>query len=192
VMTIPILEGLDGVQKMSKSLNNYVGIADSPDDMFGKIMSISDDLMWRYFELLSFRPMLEIEQWREDCRQGVNPRNYKVKLAQEIITRFHHVQAAEKALENFDARFQGLPPSTIENINLYITDNYCSISWVLREAGLTTSSSKAIQLINQYAVKIDNEKISDPKLTIPIGSSHIFQVGKRKFTQVSIHKIIKE
>ena len=188
VMTIPILEGLDGVQKMSKSLNNYVGIADSPDDMFGKIMSISDDLMWRYFELLSFRPMLEIEQWREDCRQGVNPRNYKVKLAQEIITRFHHVQAAEKALENFDARFQrGALPDNIDEVELIISESSCLITWLLKEAGLTSSSSEAIRMINQGAVKIDGEKVSDAKLTIPIGSSQVLQVGKRKFARVSIH-----
>jgi len=187
VMTMPILEGLDGVQKMSKSLNNYVGIADSPDDMFGKIMSISDDLMWRYFELLSFRPMLEIEQWREDCQQGANPRNYKVKLAQEIITRFHNIQAAEKALENFDARFQrGALPDTMDEVELIVSESSCLITWLLKEAGLTSSSSEAIRMINQGAVKIDGEKLTDPKLAIPVGSSQVLQVGKRKFARVTV------
>jgi len=122
VITVPILEGLDGVQKMSKSLNNYIGIADAPDDMFGKIMSISDELMWRYFELLSFRPMDEIAQWNQECQQGANPRNYKVKLAQEIIARFHDQAAAEKALENFEAQFKrGAIPDDIQEIELTAT-----------------------------------------------------------------------
>jgi len=117
VLTMPILEGLDGVQKMSKSLNNYIGIADSPDDMFGKIMSISDNLMWRYFELLSFRPMAEIDGWKQACKDGVNPRNYKVSLAQEIIERFHDEAAAKKALENFEARFQrGAMPEEMDEL----------------------------------------------------------------------------
>ncbi len=121
VMTMPILEGLDGVQKMSKSLNNYIGIADSPDDMFGKLMSISDELMWRYYKLLSFRPMSEISSWHEQCQNGANPRDYKVKLAQEIIERFHDVSAAHKALENFEARFQrGAMPDEIDEMELKI------------------------------------------------------------------------
>ena len=121
VLTMPILEGLDGVQKMSKSLNNYIGIADAPDDMFGKIMSISDDLMWRYFELLSFRPMQEIEKWRAECQDGANPRNYKVSLGQEIVARFHGEQAATLALEEFEARFQrGALPDEMEEVQIKV------------------------------------------------------------------------
>ena len=187
VITMPILEGLDGVQKMSKSLNNYVGIADAPDDMFGKLMSISDELMWRYFELLSFRPMSEIKQWRQECEQGANPRNYKVKLAQEIIERFHTAQAAEKALENFEARFQrGALPDDITEISLPAEGGGYAITKLLKDAGLTDSTSEAMRMINQGAAKIDGEKITDTKLEMPVGSSHVYQVGKRKFAKVTI------
>lgn len=187
VMTMPILEGLDGVQKMSKSLNNYVGIADTPDDMFGKLMSISDELMWRYFELLSFRPMSEIKHWRQDCEQGANPRNFKVKLAQEIIGRFHNAEAAEKALENFEARFQrGALPDDLVEIELKTDANGYGIAKLLKDAGLTDSTSEAIRMINQGAVKIDGEKVSDTKLEIAAGSTHVYQVGKRKFAKVTI------
>ena len=174
VITMPILEGLDGVQKMSKSLNNYIGIADAADDMFGKIMSISDELMWRYFELLSFRPMADIKQWKLECEQGANPRNYKVKLAQEIIERFHDEQAAIKALESFEARFQrGALPDEIDEITLKIEGESYSIANILKDAGLTGSTSEAIRLINQGAVKIDGEKVSDTKLLIDSGAEHI-------------------
>jgi tyrosyl-tRNA synthetase len=187
VMTTPILEGLDGVQKMSKSLNNYIGIADSPDDMFGKIMSISDDLMWRYFELLSFRPMTDINAWREECKQGANPRNYKIKLAQEIIERFHNADAADKALESFEARFQrGAMPDEIDEIELSINTDSCGIANVLKDTGLTSSTSEAIRMINQGAVKIDGEKVSDPKMAIAVGTEHVYQIGKRKFARVRI------
>ena len=187
VITMPILEGLDGVQKMSKSLNNYIGIADAADDMFGKIMSISDELMWRYFELLSFRPMADIKQWKLECEQGANPRNYKVKLAQEIIERFHDEQAAIKALESFEARFQrGALPDEIDEITLKIEGENYSIANILKDAGLTGSTSEAIRLINQGAVKIDGEKVSDTKLLIDSGAEHIYQVGKRKFAKVKI------
>lgn len=187
VMTMPILEGLDGVQKMSKSLNNYIGIADSPDDMFGKLMSISDELMWRYYELLSFRPMSEISSWLEDCKQGANPRDYKVKLAQEIIERFHDAAAAHKALESFEARFQqGAMPDVIDELKVRIDGNTYSIANLLKDAGLTSSTSEAIRMINQGAVKIDGEKVSDPKLLIEAGSEHVYQVGKRKFMRVNL------
>lgn len=187
IITMPILEGLDGVQKMSKSLNNYVGIADSPDMMFGKLMSISDDLMWRYFELLSFRPLSEIAAWRQACRQGANPRNCKVKLAQEIIERFHDAESAKQALDNFEARFQrGAVPDNIEQIELQIDGEEWAISRLLKEAGLTSSTSEAIRMINQGAVKIDGEKISDSKLLIKARSEHVYQVGKRKFKQVKL------
>ncbi len=187
VMTMPILEGLDGVQKMSKSLNNYVGIADSADDMFGKLMSISDELMWRYFELLSFRPMAEIKLWAEECKQGANPRNYKVKLAQEIIERFHDVSAAVKALENFEARFQrGAMPDEMDELELKIDGASYGIANLLKDAGLTESTSEANRMIKQGAVKIDGEKVSDSKLEILAGAQHVYQVGKRKFARVKI------
>ncbi|MEI8208970.1 MAG: tyrosine--tRNA ligase [Methylococcales bacterium] len=187
VITMPILEGLDGVQKMSKSLNNYIGIADAADDMFGKIMSISDELMWRYFELLSFRPMAEIKQWKQTCDEGANPRNYKVKLAQEIIERFHDVDASIKALENFEARFQrGAIPDDIDEVVLKLAGDSYSIANVLKDGGLVGSTSEAIRLINQGAVKIDGEKVSDPKLLIEMGSDNVYQVGKRKFARIKI------
>lgn len=187
VMTMPILEGLDGVQKMSKSLNNYVGIADSADDMFGKLMSISDELMWRYFELLSFRPMIEINSWRDACKQGANPRDYKVKLAQEIIARFHDAAAANRTLENFEARFQrGAIPDDVKELELKIGSDSYGITNLLKETGLTSSTSEAIRMINQGAVKIDGEKISDPKLLLAVGVQHIYQVGKRKFMRVKL------
>lgn len=187
VMTMPILEGLDGVQKMSKSLNNYIGIADAADDMFGKLMSISDVLMWRYFELLSFRPMTEIKGWMQDCEQGANPRNYKVLLAQEIVERFHDKAAAEKALENFEARFQrGAIPDEMDEITVKGEESGCAIATLLKEAGLTASTSEAIRMINQGAVKIDGEKVSDAKLVLAVGSKQVYQVGKRKFARVEV------
>ena len=187
VITMPILEGLDGVQKMSKSLNNYIGIADTADDMFGKLMSISDELMWRYFELLSFRSMLEINAWIQECEQGANPRNYKVKLAQEIIERFHDAAAAIRALENFEARFQrGAMPEEMDELALKSeTGRYC-IANLLKDAGLVSGTSEAIRMINQGAVKIDGEKVSDPKLEILVGTENIYQVGKRKFARIKI------
>jgi len=187
VITMPILEGLDGVQKMSKSLNNYIGIADAADDMFGKLMSISDELMWRYFELLSFRPMAEIKLWMQECEQGANPRNYKVKLAQEIIERFHDSDAARKALENFEARFQrGAIPDEMDELEFKIEGSSYCIANLLKDAGLTVSTSEAIRLINQGAVKIDGEKVSDPKLEISVNAESVYQVGKRKFARVKI------
>ncbi|MDD5229154.1 MAG: tyrosine--tRNA ligase [Methylococcales bacterium] len=189
VMTMPILEGLDGVQKMSKSLNNYIGIADAPDEMFGKIMSISDELMWRYFELLSFRPMFEIAEWNEECQKGANPRDYKFKLAQEIIARFHDEAAAVKALENFEARFQrGAIPDEMPEVELKIAGENLGIANVLKDAELTSSTSEAIRMINQGAVKIDGEKVENPKLEIAAGSQHVYQVGKRKFARVTLSK----
>jgi tyrosyl-tRNA synthetase len=187
ILTMPILEGLDGVQKMSKSLNNYIGIADAPDDMFGKIMSISDDLMWRYFELLSFKPMAEIELWRQECRAGANPRDYKVGLGQEIVARFHGYQAAVDALEVFEARFQrGAMPDDMPEIQLIGDSNGMPVANLLKEAGLVASTSEALRMIKQGAVKIDSEKLEDPKLVLKMPSEHIYQVGKRKFAKVKI------
>ncbi len=191
VMTMPILEGLDGVQKMSKSLNNYIGIADAPDEMFGKIMSISDELMWRYFELLSFRPMAEIAHWNEECQKGANPRDYKFKLAQEIIARFHDEAAAVKALENFEARFQrGAIPDEMPEVELKIDGDNLAIANLLKDAELTSSTSESIRMINAGAVKIDGEKVDNPKLEIVADSQHVYQVGKRKFARVTIIKSV--
>ena len=187
VITMPILEGLDGVQKMSKSLNNYIGIADAPDDMFGKLMSISDQLMWRYFELLSFRPVAEIKSWINECEQGANPRTYKVKLAQEIVARFHTEADAIKALENFEARFQrGALPDDMPEVELKIEGNHYPIANLLKEAGLVSSTSEAIRMIGQGAVKIDGEKVIDAKIELAADEEHVYQVGKRKFARVKL------
>ncbi|GAB4265200.1 MAG: tyrosine--tRNA ligase [Methylomicrobium sp.] len=187
VITMPILEGLDGVQKMSKSLNNYIGVADAPDDMFGKIMSISDELMWRYFELLSFRSINEISRWRAECQEGKNPRDCKVSLAQEIIERFHGISAAKKALENFEARFQkGQMPEEMDELVLESGEDGYPIANLLKDAGLTSSTSESLRMIKQGAVKIDGEKLSDPKLSISKGAEHVYQVGKRKFARVKV------
>ncbi len=188
VMTMPILEGLDSVQKMSKSLNNYIGIADAPNEMFGKIMSISDELMWRYFELLSFRPMQEITEWNKECQQGANPRNYKVKLAQEIIARFHNQALAEKALKDFEAQFKrGAIPDDIPELELTAIDGGYAIALLLKDSGLTSSTSDSNRMVKQGAVKIDGEKLADGKLVVPAGTAHIYQVGKRKFAKVKIN-----
>jgi tyrosyl-tRNA synthetase len=187
VITMPILEGLDGEQKMSKSLNNYIGITDPADDMFGKIMSISDELMWRYFELLSFRPMHEIDQWKIKCEQGANPRDYKVKLAQEIIERFHGAVSANRALENFDARFRRgvLPGEMVEKILIANGDGY-PIANLLKDSGLASSTSEANRMIKQGAVKIDGEKVTDQKLLMPANTKHVYQIGKRRYARVEV------
>ncbi len=187
VITLPILEGLDGAQKMSKSLNNYIGINEPPDEMFGKLMSISDDLMWRYFELLSFRPSEEIEAFRQQVAAGTNPRDIKFLLAEEIVARFHDEAAARKAHENFIARFQkGAMPEDMPEITLTAPADGLPIGNLLKEAGLVGSTSEALRMIKQGAIRIDGEKVSDPKLTLPAGSTHVYQVGKRRFARVSL------
>jgi tyrosyl-tRNA synthetase len=187
VITLPILEGLDGVQKMSKSLNNYIAIADTPDDMFGKIMSISDDLMWRYLELLSFRPMSEIEQFKQDVVAGTNPRDIKFLLAEEIIARFHDQAAASKARQNFIDRFKkGKIPDEMDEYSLTASDGGLGIAYAVKDSRLTSSTGEAIRMIKQGAVKIDGEKISDTKMLIPAGKTYVIQVGKRKFARVTI------
>ncbi len=187
VITMPILEGLDGVQKMSKSLGNYIGITDAPDDMFGKIMSISDTLMWRYFELLSFRPMDEIQAFQKQVEEGANPRDIKFLLAQEIIARFHHEAAAVQAQENFIARFQkGAMPDEMPEKTLMLDDESLGIANLLRDAGLVQSTSEAMRMIKQNAVKIDGERISDRALQCMAGETHIYQVGKRRFARVTL------
>ncbi len=187
ILTMPILEGLDGVQKMSKSLNNYIAIADAPDEMFGKLMSISDDLMWRYFELLSFRPMIEVRRLKDGVAQGKNPRDVKFELAAEIIARFHDAGAARQAQENFIARFQkGAMPDDMPEVELVSVDGVIAIANLLKDAGLTDSTSEALRMIKQGAVKIDGEKIEDRALELAIGSEHVYQVGKRKFARVKV------
>jgi len=187
-LTMPILEGLDGVQKMSKSLNNYIGITDSPDDMFGKIMSISDELMWRYFELLSFRPMTEIESFKQQISAGDNPRDIKFLLAQELITRFHSASEADQAQQNFIARFQkGALPDDIEEIILNSENGQLGIAALLSAAGLVASNGEGFRMIKQGAVKIDGEKVLDKSLMLDQGFTGVVQVGKRRFAKVSIN-----
>jgi len=187
ILTMPILEGLDGVQKMSKSLNNYIGIDDAPNDMFGKIMSISDDLMWRYFELLSFRPMREIEQFRQDIGAGANPRDIKFLLAQEIISRFHDADAARAAKQDFITRFtKGALPDELPEIRLKLEHDKISIAALLKRAELTGSTSESFRMIQQGAVKLDGEKISDRGLELERGSVLVAQVGKRKFARITL------
>ncbi len=187
VITMPILEGLDGVQKMSKSLGNYIGISEAPDDMFGKLMSISDDLMWRYFELLSFRPMAEIEQFRQEVSAGKNPRDIKFLLCEEIIERFHDRDAAVRARDNFIARFQqGAMPDDMPEVELKTDGTSIAIANLLKEAGLVKSTSEALRMIKQGAVKIDGEKLTDAKFVIKPGTQHVYQVGKRRFARITI------
>ncbi len=186
-LTMPILEGLDGVQKMSKSLGNYIGITDAPDDMFGKLMSISDDLMWRYFELLSFRSMAEIGQFQKQVEEGANPRDIKFLLAEELITRFHDSTSATKARESFIARFQkGAMPDDMPEISLEAGADGLPIANLLKDAGLVNSTSDAMRMIKQGAVKIDGERVEDRDLKISTGSVAVFQVGKRRFARVTL------
>ena len=187
VITTPLLEGLDGVKKMSKSLGNYIGVDESPDEIFGKVMSISDELMWRYFELLSFRPMEEIEQFKADVAGGANPRDIKFHLGKEIVARFHDQAAAEKAQANFVSRFQkGAMPDEMPELELASKGGVILIANLLKEAKLTNSTSDALRMIKQGAVKIDGEKVSDGKLEIAAGNCAIYQVGKRKFAKVTV------
>ncbi len=189
VMTLPILEGLDGVQKMSKSLNNYIGINEPPEEMFGKIMSLSDELMWRYFDLLSFRSNSELEQLRRQVSEGANPRDIKFLLAEELVARFHTQQVASRAREAFIARFQrGALPDDIPERRLRAPAGGLPIANVLRDAGLTASTSEAMRLIRQGAIRIDGERIADPKRVIPPQSTHVYQVGKRRFARVSLEE----
>ncbi|MBD3610124.1 MAG: tyrosine--tRNA ligase, partial [Gammaproteobacteria bacterium] len=171
VLTMPILEGLDGVQKMSKSLNNYIGIADEPDEMFGKVMSISDDLMWRYFELLSFRPLEEIDGFRQQIEAGTNPRDIKFLLGEEIVARFHDEASATQARENFVARFQkGAMPDDIEELSLSAGGDGIGLPNLLKEAGLVSSTSEAMRMIKQGAVKIDGDKAESKDMVFSAGA----------------------
>jgi tyrosyl-tRNA synthetase len=187
VMTTPLLEGLDGVQKMSKSLDNYIGITDTPGEMFGKIMSISDDLMWRYFEVLSFRSLEDIAQLKKAVADGMNPRDAKFELGDEIVARFYDDAAAEDARQEFISRFQkGAMPDEIPDKALDSQDGQLGIAHLLKGAGLVSSTSEAFRMIKQGAVKIDGERVEDRGLQIEAGSTHIYQVGKRKFARVTL------
>jgi tyrosyl-tRNA synthetase len=186
ILTMPILEGLDGVQKMSKSLNNYIGINDSPKDIFGKLMSISDDLMWRYIELLSFRNVTEIDEWRQQVEQGRNPIEIKKEFAEEMVARFHGEQAGSDARLGFENQFKkGELPDDIPDLTLSVGAEGMLIANVLKEAGLTSSTSDAMRMIKQGAVKIDGEKVSDKSMLIQAGLEGVFQVGKRKFARIT-------
>lgn len=188
VITLPILEGLDGVQKMSKSLDNYIGITDAPQDMFGKLMSISDELMWRYLELLSARPLSEIETWRRAVAAGENPRDIKFRLAAELVTRFHDAAAAQRAQESFIARFRkGAMPDDMPRITLPPREGgSLPIANLLKDAQLVKSTSEALRQIGQGAVRVDGEKIDDRALSFASGTTHVYQVGKRRFARVTI------
>jgi tyrosyl-tRNA synthetase len=185
-LTMPILEGLDGVQKMSKSLGNYIGITDAPEEMFGKLMSVSDELMWRYFELLSFRGMDEIAGLRRAIEEGRNPRDVKFELGLELVGRFHSPQLAERAKQAFIDRFQkGALPGEMPEVDLDGGDGL-PIATVLKSSGLVQSTSEGLRMIKQGAVKIDGEKVSDRDLVLHVGTDVVCQVGKRRFAKVRV------
>ena len=187
--TLPLLEGLDGVKKMSKSLDNYIAIEDDPDDMFGKIMSISDDLMWRYFELLSFKDEEEITGLIKSQKEGLNPRDIKFLLAEEIVDRFHGEGSGNSAKGEFQSRFQkGNNPSDIKEITINLEGQSITLAKVLKEAKMVPSTSEALRLIKQGAVRIEGEKILDSKQEITLNSFLLYQVGKRKFSKIKIAK----
>ena len=187
ILTMPLLEGLDGVNKMSKSLGNYIGIDEAPNDIFGKVMSISDDLMWRYYELLSMKPLSEIAQLKEAMVAGENPRNIKVLLAKELVARYHNDAAAEQAEQDFVQRFQkNQIPDDMPEITLQADGAEMMIGHVLKAAGLVTTTSEAFRMMKQGAVKLDGEKIQDKGLALSKGIQCVCQVGKRKFARVKI------
>ncbi len=184
ILTVPLLEGLDGVQKMSKSLGNYIGITDAPNEMFGKLMSISDDLMWRYFELLSFRPWSEIEGFQSAISEGGNPRDIKFLLAEEIISRFHTSSEAERAKQDFIQRFQkNAIPDDMPELVIDLAEAM-PIANLIKQAQLCESTSEAMRMVKQGAVKIDGEKVADPKQLVSQTSAFVLQVGKRKFARI--------
>ncbi|MBT8098249.1 MAG: tyrosine--tRNA ligase [Gammaproteobacteria bacterium] len=187
VMTTPLLEGLDGVQKMSKSLDNYIGITEAPGEMFGKLMSISDELMWRYFEVLSFRTLDDIAKLKKTVDGGMNPRDAKFELANEIVARFHDGKAAEGAKAEFIARFQkGAEPTDMPELTLASNDGKLGIAHLLKGAGLVDSTSEAFRMIKQGAVRIDGERVEDRSLSIDKGTTSVYQVGRRRFARVSV------
>jgi tyrosyl-tRNA synthetase len=190
ILTLPLLEGLDGVNKMSKSLDNYVGITESAEQMFGKLMSISDDLMWRYFELLSFRPLEQIAKLKGECAGGRNPRDAKVMLAQEIVARFHDATAAERALADFEARFKrGAMPATMPMYHLTVPPAFPGgfpIAQLAKAVDVVESTSEALRLIQQRGLKLDGDVVTDKALAIPAGRTVVIQAGKRRFARVTL------
>ena len=187
ILTMPLLEGLDGVNKMSKSMGNYVGITDTPQDMFGKLMSISDVLMWRYLELLSFRSMHEIAVWREEVNGGRNPRDIKVLMAQEMVTRFHSSRDAEAALAEFEARFRrGVLPDDMPEVTVASAGGRIAVPQLLKQADLVSSTSEAVRMIGQGAVKLDGERVNDKADVVEAGRVVVAQVGKRKFAKIKV------
>jgi len=189
IITMPLLEGLDGVNKMSKSLGNYVGIHDAPFEMFSKLMSISDELMWRYIELLSFESLAAISGWKAAIERGSNPRDVKVRFAQEIVARFHDRRAAEAALEDFDARFRhGGIPADLEEQVIEVPAEGGAIAQVLKSSGVCPSTSDALRMIEQGGVRVNGEKVSDKSLRLDAGATYVLQVGKRKFAKVALRK----
>ncbi len=187
-LTMPLLVGLDGVKKMSKSAGNYIGIHEAPDEMFGKIMSISDDLMWNYFELLSTRPLTEINQFKEEAKAGRNPRDLKILLAKEIITRYHSKELADKAEENFINRFSknALPEDIPETSVTAPSEDGIAVANLLKDAGLVATTSEALRMIKQNAVKCGGEVVTDQKFVVAKGHSEVWQVGKRRFAKVTV------
>ena len=187
ILTMPLLEGLDGVNKMSKSLGNYVGINEPATEIFGKLMSVSDELMWRYIELLSFEPLAVVRGWKREVEGGRNPRDIKVTFAQEIVARFHSRAEAERALADFEARFrQGEIPADLPEVALTAGAEGLPIAQVLKAAGLTASTSEALRMIDQGGVKLDGEKVSDKALRLTAGRTVVLQVGKRKFARIAL------
>ena len=187
ILTLPLLEGLDGVSKMSKSLDNYIGITEAPNEIFGKLMSISDELMWRYYELLSFEPIDAVAKLKRECLEGRNPREAKVALAQEIVARFHSRGAAEHALAEFEARFrQGALPEDIRDVALETNGAGMPIAQLAKQAGIVDSTSEALRLIAQRGLKVDGEVVTDKALVIPAGRTVVVQAGKRKFARVTV------
>jgi tyrosyl-tRNA synthetase len=184
ILTMPLLEGLDGVEKMSKSKNNYVGITDAPSDMFGKLMSVSDTMMWKYIELLSSQSIESIAAAKREVESGRNPRDIKVAFAQEIVARFHSRDAAEKALADFESRHHGGIPNDMPEIAITCTGESIGIAHLLKQAGLTPSTSEALRMIEQGGVKLDGGKVADKGLSLPRGSTVVAQVGKRKFARI--------
>lgn len=187
ILTMPLLEGLDGVNKMSKSLGNYVGINEPPQEIFGKLMSVSDELMWRYIQLLSFESLATITSWKQQVAEGGNPRNIKVGFAQEIVTRFHGAAAATQALADFEARFQkGAIPDQMPEFSLTSVDGGLLVPQLLKQAGLVASTSDAMRQIAGGGVRLDGERVADKGVSVPVGSTVVAQVGKRKFARITI------
>jgi tyrosyl-tRNA synthetase len=189
IITMPLLEGLDGVHKMSKSLGNYVGIDEKPNDMFSKLMSISDELMWRYIELLSAASLATISDWKKSIEQGANPRDIKVRFAQEIVERFHDKAAAGAALEDFESRFRhGGVPEDLEEQFLDVPAEGAAVTQVLKLSGVCSSTSDAVRMVEQGGVRVDGEKVSDKSARLAAGATYVLQVGKRKFAKVTLRK----